>query len=256
MTKARASACATCRRESLRVLAAAIALMFLVVSSAGQSQSSTQQVPVIQLWVDYDPTWRIKDKLVFDIIISPRAAVDPDTFWEFLVRPQFTYNLARWIDLTGGVFFAVTNQATAVDTIEPRPYVGVMVKHTIWRGIQLSNYARVEFRFQFDEDDRLWVTDQRFRNRVEALIPINKKNLSEVGVYYALADAEWFWNNNQQLQERFQSQRRYRLGVGWKQSRAWNFQMIYTLQRARNTINEPFSTMDDIIRFRFIHTLK
>jgi hypothetical protein len=72
------------------------------------------------------------------------------------------------------------------------------------------------------------------------------------GALSVIVDVEAFFNNKD-LQERFSSQLRFRLGVAYNRSTKLRYQFYYTLQRARDTIDEPFSTTDSIFRFRVIH---
>jgi hypothetical protein len=239
-------------KESWRFGAIAFTLLLLTVTAGGQQSTPTTQ----QTWVDYNPTWRLEERLVFDNQITLRHAWTSPTFWEFRSRPQFTYTPRKWLDLTGAAQLIVADQNTAVDTVEIRPTIGVRFKHTFWRGIELNNFGRLEFRLQYDLDNRMWKSDRRYRNRTQAQIPINKTNLSAVGGYYAIIDAEWFWNANNRIEERFNDRRRYRAGVGWKMSQAWNFQFLLMYQKSRNTSGGPFTNRDYIYRFRFIHTLK
>jgi hypothetical protein len=252
MKKARAGADVASHKGSWRIGTVAGALLLLIGIAYGQETLPPSQ----QTWVDYDPTWQLKERWIFDNQITLRHAWTAPTFWEFRSRSQITYSPRKWLDLTGAIGLIVADQITAVDTFEVRPVVGVRFKHTIWRGIELSNFGRLEFRFQFDMDNHVLMSDRRYRNRSGAMIPINKTSLSAVGGYYGIIDAEWFWNSNKQIEERFNSRRRYRAGIGWKMSQTWNFQFLFVLQKSRDTIGESFKTTDDIYRIRFIHTIK
>lgn len=252
MRKAKASASVASHQGRWRVCAAAIALLLLAGPAYGQGEQPTNK----QIWIDYNPTWPLNKRLIFDLQISQRIALTDPRFWQLNTRSTLTFKPRKWVDLTCGLWLIYTDQTTSLDTFETRPYVGLRLNWTTWRGIKLNNYFRVELRIQFELGaDNTQISNQ-FRDRIQALIPINKRDLSENGVWYAIADVEWFWNSNQELQERFQSRRRYRLGVGWKKSDAWSFQFIYTLQQARDTIGAPFSTTDHIFRFRSIQTFK
>jgi hypothetical protein len=245
MRKAEAKAPVASRKGRWRACAAAIVLWLLTGPVYGQERQTT-----------ITPTWPLNERLTFDLQISPRIAVTEPRFWELDTRANLEFSPKKWIDLTGGLRLIYADQTTSFDTFEIRPYAGLRLNWTTWRGVKLSNYTRVEFRIRFRLGADDTQTSDRLRDRIQVLIPINKRNLSENGVWYAIADAEWFWNSNQEVQERFQSRRRYRLGVGWKKSAAWSSQFIYTLQRARDTVGEPFSTTDNIFRFRFIQTFK
>ncbi len=211
-----------------------------------------------QFRFDYDPTWQLSRRWVFDTEFTAHFADAAPSWWEASATPNLEFSPRRWIDLTGGVALTYTNQTDSFDSFETRPYVGLRLKwDTNWRGIRLINYSRFEGRIQRNLETGETKIDRRTRSRIQAFIPINKRSLSEDQTWYAITDAEWFWTaDDEQVQERFKSKERYRVGIAWRRNATWTFQFIYTLQRSRNNIDDPFSTTDDIFRFRFIHTLR
>jgi hypothetical protein len=89
----------------------------------------------------------------------------------------------------------------------------------------------------------------RFRNRLEFLLPLNKPKLTEDGATYLLADWEWFIPLDEP-EERFASRQRIRTGIGHRRSAAWRYEALYIWTRSRNTIEEGFTTADNIINIR------
>src|SRR4030095_1843708 len=126
------------------------------------------------------------------------------------------------------------NQTASFNTYETRPYVGVRLKwDTSWHGIRLISYTRFEARFQTNLTTDETKTERELRSRIQALVPINTRHLSEDRTWYAIVDAEWFWTaGGDEVSERFQSDRRYRVGIGWRRNSKWSYQFIYTLQKS------------------------
>ena len=89
----------------------------------------------------------------------------------------------------------------------------------------------------------------RFRNRLELLAPLNREKLSDDGARYFLADWEWFIPLDDP-DERFASKQRIRAGFGYRHSFAWRFEVLYIWTRSKNTIEEGYSTSDNIIDIR------
>jgi hypothetical protein len=89
----------------------------------------------------------------------------------------------------------------------------------------------------------------RFRNRLEFLVPLNKPKLTDDGAAYMLADWEWFIPLDDP-EERFASRQRIRTGIGYRRSAAWRYEALYMWTRSRNTIEEGFTTADNIINIR------
>jgi hypothetical protein len=133
--------------------------------------------------------------------------------------------------------------------VEFKPYW--YTKHGV-DGIKLVDYLRFDYRAQYVYATKERKNSTRLRNRVQAMIPLNKASAIVGGALSAIVDVELFFNAGD-LQERFSSRLRFRLGAVYIQSTRLRYQFYYTLQRARDTIDEPFSTTDSIFRFRVIH---
>jgi hypothetical protein len=64
-----------------------------------------------------------------------------------------------------------------------------------------------------------------------------------------LADWEWFVPLDDP-EERFASRQRIRGGIGYRRSFTWRYELLYIRTRSRNTIDEAFSTSENIIDVR------
>jgi hypothetical protein len=208
----------------------------------------------VQLWLDYDPTLPM-GKWSFDLEISQRMLFGPEGWSELTATPTFEYSATHWLDLLSGVTLAYTHQTKDFDSFEARPYVGFRPYYYTRRrikGIKLVDYFRIEYRAQytFKADEK--TTGMRFRNRFQALVPINKASILLDKAWYLIVDFEAFYNPGD-LRERFSAQQRIRFGAGYRLNNTWRCQIIYTLQRARDTTEDPYTTTDSILRFRAIH---
>ncbi len=235
--------------KSLPVISCALVIFFAIASPL---LSQNQQR--VQLWLDYDPTYPM-GKWTFDLEIAPHVGLGESRWSELSVTPNWEYSVTGWLDLSGGLALTYTHQTEDFDSFELNPYVEIKpywyTKHGI-RGIKLVDYLRFEYRAQYTFHDKEKNNSARIRNRIQAQIPINKGSMFLDRAWYAIVDVEAFYNA-EDLQERFSSRQRFRIGAGYRHSNAWRYQVIYTLQRARNTIEEHFTTTDSIFRFRVIH---
>ena len=73
--------------------------------------------------------------------------------------------------------------------------------------------------------------------------------MSADGTFSLLGDWEWFFPISDQ-HERFANKRRYRGGVGYRRNRAWGMSVLDVRTNSRNTIDDPFSTSENIIDFQ------
>jgi len=223
---------------------------------AGVAQGQNETLPRnSQFWFDYDPTWGLGKRLTLDVDAAMRFINSDPPFWQIRLYPTLEFNLLTWMDLTGGVWFVYTNRFENSDLFETRPFVGVRFKKDIWRGIRLSNYVRQEFRIRRDLETGDTLSARRLRIRLQAMIPINHQSLSGDNTWYAFADAEWFRQVNPNVNDGFNSRRRYRAGIAWRRNSTWTYQFFYGFQRSRTTIGEPFAN-EDIFSFSLIHKIK
>jgi len=171
------------------------------------------------------------------------------------LQPTLTFDLWKWLELTGAVWFIYVHQPELPDLFETRPIVGIKVKHDIWRGIRLSDYFRTEFRTLRNLDTGETLSARRYRDRIQVMIPINHRRLSEDNTWFTFVDAEWFFQKDPLVDDGFNSRRRYRAGIGWRRNSTWTYQFFYGFQRSRISINAPVST-DNIFSFSLIQTFK
>ncbi len=226
----------------------------LLIFLALASPIFAQDQQTVQLWMDYDPTYPM-GRWTFDLEITSHLGFAAERWGELGVTPNWEYAATDWLDLSGGMGLTYTHQTENFDTFELNPYVEVKpyfyTKRGV-RGIKLVDYLRFEYRAQYTFGTKEKDNSTRIRNRIQAQIPINQRSILVDRAWYAIVDVEAFFNAGD-LKERFSSRLRFRVGAGYRHSNTWRYQMIYALQRARDTIEEPLSTTDRIFRFRVIH---
>jgi hypothetical protein len=118
------------------------------------------------------------------------------------------------------------------------------------RRIVVRDLVRVESRnFFYSGGDTDSDSTVRFRNRLEFLAPLNKERITDDGARYVLADWEWFVPLDDP-EERFANRQRIRTGLGYRRNFNWRYELLYIWTRSRNTIDEEFSTNENIIDIR------
>jgi hypothetical protein len=80
-------------------------------------------------------------------------------------------------------------------------------------------------------------------------VPLNKARITDDGARYLLADWEWFMPLDDP-NERFANRQRIRAGLGYRRSFNWRYELLYIWTRSRETIDEGFSTTENIIDIR------
>lgn len=85
--------------------------------------------------------------------------------------------------------------------------------------------------------------DLRFRNRIELKLALNRESLGEDGVWYLIADQEWFVPlNDNEAPERFATKTRTRLGLGYRRSYQWRFDALAMRDDTRDTLEGEIRT--------------
>jgi hypothetical protein len=233
-------------------LIAFIASLLMAGAARGQNETTTTE----QIWINYDPTWSLSKRWTFDVDTAIRIINSDQFLWQIRLHPTLEFSPWKWMDLTGGVWHIYTRQAETFDRFETRPVVGIRLKADIWRGVRLSNYFRLEYRVQRNLDTGETLTARRLRDRIQTMIPINHRNLSDDNTWYLIIDAERFRQRDPNVDDGFNSRQRYRAGIGWRKNSAWNFHLLYVLQRSRESGASSFSPADHIISISFIQRVK
>jgi hypothetical protein len=234
--------------------------LLVVCAAPAHAQATTQ------LWGNLTFNWVRSDRMVYELDFEPKgllSAPDGDPDWRNLdVTPNVEYSPKGWLDLVVDTTIGKTKQTDDVDTTEMTPRLGVRFhlfsraqrfhprERAPRRRIVIRDLVRVESRNLFysggdtDSDSTI-----RFRNRLEFLIPLNTERMTDDGARYWLADWEWFIPIDDP-EERFANRQRIRTGIGYRRSFNWRYELLYIRTRSRNTIDEGFSTTENIIDLR------
>lgn len=238
-----------------------MAIVVLLLSAPAASAQTTTQ-----LWGNLTFNWITSDRLSYELDFEPKALLnapegDPD--WRNLdVTPNVEYSLKPWLDIVADTTIGRTMQTDDVDSTELTPRFGArfhlfsraqqfrVVEQAPRRRVVVRDLVRVESRnFFYSGGQTGSDSTVRFRNRLEFLAPLNKERITDDGARYWLADWEWFVPLSD-AEERFASRQRIRAGVGWRRSFNWRYELLYIWTRSRDTIEEGFSTNENIIDIR------
>jgi uncharacterized protein DUF2490 len=235
----------------------AVVLMCAPVASA---QTTTQ------LWGNLTFNWVKSDRLVYELDFEPKALLaapegEPD--WRNLdVTPNVEYALRPWFDLVADTTVGRTLQTDAVHSTEVTPRFGArfhlfsraqkfrVIEQAPRRRLVVRDLVRVESRnFFYSGGDTSSDSTVRFRNRLEFLLPFNRERVTDDGARYLLADWEWFVPLDDP-EERFANRQRIRTGIGYRRNFNWRYELLYIWTRSRNSIDNEFSTNENIIDVR------
>jgi hypothetical protein len=212
-----------------------------------------------QLWSEFRFDWIPSKELTLSFDIEPKVLVSKpagDPGWATLdLTPSLELTHGPWIDVLGELLVGRTKQTDDVDSTEVTPRVGVrlhvlsnisesLLKERVpRRRLVLRDLLRLEWRHLYYSTDQRDASTVRLRNRVEALYPLTRPNLTTDGAIYLTSDVELFWPQHDPA-ERFANKQRIRGGIGYRRSKSWRFEALYIWDRARDSANEGFTDVD------------
>jgi hypothetical protein len=232
----------------------------LLICAPVSAQTTTQ------LWGNLTFNWVKSERLVYELDFEPKALLTPpegEPDWRNLdVTPNVEYSLRPWFDLVADMTIGRTVQTDDVSSTEVTPRFGVrfhlfsrarqlrVLERAPRRRVVVRDLVRVESRnFFYSGGDSDSDSTVRFRNRFEFLVPLNKERITDDGARYLLADWEWFIPLDD-AEERFSNRQRIRSGLGYRRNFNWRYELLYIWTRSRNTIDEGFTTNENIINIR------
>lgn len=240
-------------------VAACAAFMLLLPTRPAHAQ------PDVQVWSELTFNWIKSHRFTYGLDVEPKVLVSKppgDPGWASLdLTPSIEYSRGEWFDMLGELLIGRTRQTDDLNSTEVTPRIGMRLhllsnlrdelskerrpKHRL----VLRDLIRFEWRNLYYSTDKLQSSTLRLRNRVEMSFSLTRPRITDDGASYLLADAEWFWPLDE-VDERFAHKQRLRTGLGYRRNHAWRFEALYIWNRSRNTIDQSFTTSDNIVDFR------
>ena len=221
-----------------------------------------------QLWGNLTLDWVRSDRLAYEVDLEPKVLLNPSEgeadWWCLDVTPNVEYAAKDWLDLVAEGVVGYTRQTDDVNTWEVTPRAGARF-HLLSRDVPalldgrerppkrrvvIRNLVRLESRNLVYTGGRSGSSSTfRFRNRLELLAPLNKEKLTKDGVRYLMADWEVYVPTSDP-DERYANKQRFRVGFGYRRNFAWRYQLLYILDRSRNTIDDGFTDSSQSVDFQ------
>ncbi|MCZ6917287.1 MAG: DUF2490 domain-containing protein [Gemmatimonadetes bacterium] len=173
--------------------------------AAGQSENVVSP----QLWVDYNPSWRVTPRFEIYGDVGARTELESGGWRRFVVRPSVRYQLHRDVRLMGGLGNFVTVNDVIANRWEVRPWQGVNVT---WPRAPVHFEHFLRFEEQFDFNTRTWESQSSLRGRYRLRTVIQWSALRQDRYWRLLASVEGFLTLAGE-QGQFREQFRFSVGV-------------------------------------------
>ena len=249
----------------------AASLWFVVSLILPVSLSAQETDPEVseQLWANLVLSFPRSEKLYLEYDIEAARQVSGSEPWRYFYGTGLVeYYPNGFIDLTGELSTGFTQQSAEEDSFEVTARLGfrlhllTQIVNNSWfkehrpermsgSRFSIANFARIEQRNFWYSGERPSSHDFRFRDRIEFKLALNEPSLATDGVWYLMADAEWFVPmSTEEAPERFAKKFRARAGVGYRRDYKWRFELLAMKDKARDTLEEEFEVEALMINFR------
>lgn len=220
-------------------------LLLTVLGGRGNAQQTDGQ-----LWLDGEVNYQYRLKHLFQDEISVKSLLFGGSRWmSFDMTPAYEYNINPYIDIVSSVPLSYTIQEK-FNSFEIRAMLGSRIYLTPLKRPQFRVLVRFENRWYYETDTEGWDVNNRIRLRGEFIYPLNREMYNSDDLWYSITDAEVFFSTSQDVSERFANRTRFRVGIGYRLSYKLRFEGLYTLQFSRNTIDDHFNSVSNILRLR------
>jgi hypothetical protein len=227
-----------------------IHFILIAVSAVVAASSAAASDVEPQVWADYHGHFYLSPDWEFYGDTGARYQWDDPKWATIYIRPSIRlHSLYRKpSELRGGVGVFYSFNEDASNTLEIRPWLGLLIKRPRIGPLTISNYIRLEERLVDALDERSWSHSTRLRYRVGTKIPL--RPATRKSYWFIPMSFEWFWDVGQGVDDVFSDRLRIDAGVGKIIDYTWTAEFHVIFQEHRDAPDEAFSGQKVIFRFQ------
>ena len=219
-------------------------LLFAICGSANAQENNDFQV-----WNAANINYAFRNSWSFDFNISYDRLIAGGPNWrEVGLQPKLEYYPNQKWDIFTGLYFGIVRQFPEENSNEFRPMIGFrfnIIKPEKRVFLRIQN--KYEFRNFKDFETGELSGSNRVRSRLDLFIPITKRSYNENKQLYNKVQFEYFGNLDSNIEERFRTTRRLIIGLGYRLSYSWRFELEYIQQGSRNNRSDDFDNSESNI---------
>jgi hypothetical protein len=214
------------------------------------SVSAFAQETVPQVWADYHASFYLNPDWQFYGDSGVRYQWDDPRWASLYVRPSIRLHgvYKKPSELRAGLGVFYTNNEDVSNTLEIRPWLGLLIKRPTIGPLTITNYVRLEERLVDTLDERDWSHSTRLRYRIGIKFPINPRSREQYN--FVPLSLEWFWDVGEGVEEVFADRLRVDVGVGHIFNYVWTAELHMIFQEARESDDATFAGENLIFRFQ------
>ena len=200
-----------------------------------------------QIWNNFNVGWSINEHFSWRNNASYNVLISKEYPWyEITLTSTGVYKFQRFYEVSLGFYFARTKQTLSLSSIELRPFVGFRITTNPQKKWLVTNLGKIEMR-NFIYSDNDISSSWRFRNRTYLALALTNESMNDNNNLFVFAYFEVFYNFGQEVRERFFNQFKYKLGLGYRLSSRWNFDLGVIYQDSKITVIEPVNPTTNTI---------
>lgn len=197
-----------------------------------------------QIWMEYKPTYSFQKNYKLAMRTSLRTNFVDPRWRTFELRLMPEKKLSKHFDVLTSLSFLETLQYHEFSTFEIRPAIGMRWHFLPERRVSSGVLLKLEFRNVLKQESDDWTYTTRPRLRVFGSMPITEKSMKPDKVLYATSFIEFFYQNEDDIQERYANRYWIRLGLGYKFNKKLQLELLYDRQDTKNTITANYDDLE------------
>jgi len=200
-----------------------------------------------QVWNNTSIGWNSENGFSLLNTLSYNVLLSNEVPWnEFSNTFSTAYTFNPHISVTGGFYASRTKQSASLSSSELRPTLAFRLSTHDQNRWRVSNNSKFEFRFlNYTDDTKDYTT--RFRNKTLVSVAVKESNFQQDGSIVLFSFFEVFHNFEKNTVERFFATAKVKVGVAYRMSYNWRFDLGLIYLDASNTIVEPTILPGNII---------
>jgi len=229
-----------------KYVAAVLAMLTMAVTAG--TVKADDSAP--QVWADYHEFFYLNPDWEFYGDGGARYQWDYPKWSSIYLRPSLRLHslYKKPSELRGGIGVFYSFNEDASNTLEIRPWLGILIKRPRIGPLTISNYVRLEERLIYTVDERSWSHSNRLRYRIATKIPLSSS--SRERYTFIPCSFEAFFDVGPQVEEVASDRMRFDVGVGHIFRYVWTAEFHLVFQVNRGTDDESFGRDHLIFRFQ------
>ncbi len=227
-----------------RILSAGVLALISLLAASPVTRAQEDDISN-EYRVTLFPFHPIKDKLTGFGYLGYVKNPDADLQSYYLGWPGLNYSLRSWLQIWGGLIGIYTDNESAPNKLELRPFTGVKLFLPNEAKINVYNFTRFEFRDTKDLEAHSWSAVWRTRSRFGVEAPLAPRARAwQPGTWYGVADVEGFYQAGKDAWDPV----RVRFGPAYIVNDRVRIEAIYHAQYTRPEPGGPLDHTDNIFR--------